>query len=102
MNEDGYDAYVGLDVYKDTIATAVALPGRGRPARRILDGTLWRMRWRDLCIMPTHEYGQRKLQDGDRSGGTQPTDIRVTDRRRMILPHPGLNVRTATLCGMFL
>ena len=32
MNE--YSAYVGLDVHKDTIAVAVALPGRGEPVYR--------------------------------------------------------------------
>ena len=34
MNEDRYDAYVGLDVHKDTIAVAVAFPGRGEPEFR--------------------------------------------------------------------
>ena len=32
MNE--CSAYVGLDVHKDTIAVAVALPGRGEPVYR--------------------------------------------------------------------
>ena len=32
MNE--YSAYVGLDVHKDTIAVAVALPGRDEPVYR--------------------------------------------------------------------
>ena len=32
MNE--YSGYVGLDVHKDTIAVAVALPGRGEPVYR--------------------------------------------------------------------
>ena len=29
-----YSAYIGLDVHKDTIAVAVALPGRGEPVYR--------------------------------------------------------------------
>ena len=33
MNESS--AYVGLDVHKDTIAVAVALPGREEPVSRI-------------------------------------------------------------------
>ena len=32
MNE--YSAYVGLDIHKDSIAVAVALPGRQEPTRR--------------------------------------------------------------------
>ena len=76
--------------------------GRGRPVRRILVGNLWRTPESSLSSMPTHEYRQRKLHDGDRSGGTQPTDIRVIDRRRMILPRPGLSVRTTTLRRMLL
>jgi len=31
---DRYAAYVGLDVHKDTIAVAVALPGRDEPLYR--------------------------------------------------------------------
>lgn len=34
MNEDRYDAYVGLDVHKDTIAVAVAPAGRDAPEFR--------------------------------------------------------------------
>ncbi|WP_428099128.1 hypothetical protein [Candidatus Rariloculus sp.] len=30
----GYSAYVGLDVHKETIAVAVALPGRAEPVYR--------------------------------------------------------------------
>jgi hypothetical protein len=29
-----FSAYVGLDVHKETIAVAVALPGRGEPVYR--------------------------------------------------------------------
>ena len=31
---DEYSSYVGLDVHKDTIAVAVALPGREAPVCR--------------------------------------------------------------------
>ena len=31
---DGYRGYVGLDVHRDTIAVAVAWPGRGEPEYR--------------------------------------------------------------------
>ena len=51
--------------------------GRGRPVRRILDSA---MRGRPMN-RPTHAIRQRQLRDEVKSGGNQPTDIRVIHRR---------------------
>jgi len=31
MNDNSYDAYMGLDIHNDTIAVAIAFAGRGKP-----------------------------------------------------------------------
>ncbi len=51
--------------------------GRGRPVRRTLIHTM-----RDGAVYPsTRDVRERQLRDEVKSGGNQPTDIRVIHRR---------------------
>ncbi len=52
-------------------------PERRVPVRRTLDDTTWRR----ASTRTTHTTRGRQLHDEERSGGTQPADIRVIHRR---------------------
>ena len=72
MNESS--AYVGLDVHKDTIAVAVALPGREEPVYR---GEIKNKVVRDSSLSLSFENAV--------SGDPGPPMNRASDRRDAVL-----------------
>ena len=54
-----YDAYIGMDVHKDTITVAVALPGRSQPEPRGM--IVNEKRFLRKMVARMKKYGERLL-----------------------------------------